>query len=228
MVTILNLDIQTWQNTKWFQKWALWETFDRKSGITPVSRTIFLSITFSIWPPVAILNLDVWARQNTRMIPGNKHIAENEFLVCNSTNNMCYMAQNSIKMELVDGGYREFWYLNSSEYENDARNGLSLPHLVGKVILHGFLWPFTFKFHFQYGRRRPSWILMVGLVKIQIQCQKWILHAKISRKSGITQLSISICFQVTFPIWPPAAILDFGFSQIPPPFSRGSWELNFF
>ena len=103
-----------------------------------------------------------------------------------------------------------------------------MPHLVGKVILHGFLWPFTFKLHFQYGRRRPSWILMVGLIKIQKQCPKWILHAKLSRKSGITQLSISICFQVTFPIWPPAAILDFVFSQIPPPFSRGSWGLNFF
>ena len=82
--------------------------------------------------------------------------------------------------------------------------------------------------HFQYGRRRPSWILMVGLVKKQERCQKWTLHAKISRKSGITQLSISICLQVTFPIWPPAAILDFGFSQIPPPFWRGSWGLNFF
>ena len=69
---------------------------------------------------------------------------------------------------------------------------------------------------------------MVGLVKIQKRCQKWILHAKISRKGGITQLSMSTCFQVTFPIWPPAAILDFGFSQIPPPFSRGSWGLNFF
>ena len=97
-----------------------------------------------------------------------------------------------------------------------------------KVILHGFLWPFTFKLHFQYGRRRPSWILMVGLVKIQKRYQKWILHANISRKSGITQLSMSICFQVTFPIWPAAAILDFGFSQIPPPFSRGSWGLIFF
>ena len=86
----------------------------------------------------------------------------------------------------------------------------SMPHLVGKVILHGFLWPFTFKLHFQYGRRRPSWILIFGL-------QKWTLHAKISRKSGITQLSISICFQITFPIWPMAAILDFGFMVMGPP-----------
>ena len=167
------------------------------------------------------------------------------------------MAQNRLKIELVDGGHLEFRYLDLSKYKNDARNGLSMPHLVGKVLLtvgsaviiadiymitcergnaerersrfkslllvHGFLWPFTFKLHFEYGRRRPSWILMVGQVKIQKRCQKWILHAKISRESGITQLSISICFQVTFPIWPPAAILDFGFSQIPPPFSRGSW-----
>ena len=103
-----------------------------------------------------------------------------------------------------------------------------MSHLVGNVILHGFLWPFTFKLHFQYGPRRPSWILMVGLVKLQKRCQKWVLHAKISRKSGIAQLSISICFQVTFPIWPPAAILEFGFSQIPPQFSRGSWGLIFF
>ena len=146
----------------------------------------------------------------------------------NSASKMGYMAQNRKKMKLVDGGHLEFWYLDSSKYKNDARNGLSMPHLVGKVILHGFLWPFTFKLHFQYGRRQPSWILMVGLVKIPKRGQKWILHAKISRESGITQLSISICFKVTFPIWPPAAILDFGFSQIPPPFSRGSWGLNFF
>ena len=145
----------------------------------------------------------------------------------NPSSNMGYMAQNRKKMELVNGGHLEFWYLDSSKYKNDARNGLPMLHLVGKVILHGFLWPFTFKLHFQYGRRRPSWILMVGLVEIQKRCQKWILHAKISRKSGITQLSISICFQVTFPIWPSTAILDFGFEQIPPPFSRGSWGLNF-
>ena len=163
------------------------------------------------------------------MIPGNKHILlKNEFLMWISASNMGYMAQNGKKMELVDGGHLEFLCLDSSKYKTDARNGLSMPHLIGKVILQGFLWPFTFKLHFQYGRTWPFWILMVGLVKIQKWCQKWILHAKISRKSGITQLSISICFQVTFPIWPPAAILDFGYSQIPPPFSRGSWGLNFF
>ena len=49
------------QNTKWFQKWALCESFDRKSGVTPVSRTIFFWSTFSIWPPAAILNLDVYS-----------------------------------------------------------------------------------------------------------------------------------------------------------------------
>ena len=85
----------------------------------------------------------------------------------------------------------------------------------------------TFVYFFTDASWRPSWILMVGLVKVQKRCQKWILHVKISRKNGITQLSIWFCFQVTFPIWPPAAILDFGFSQIPPLFLRGSWGLFF-
>ena len=42
------------------------------------------------------------------MIPWNKHIAENEFIVWNSASNMGYMAQNRTKMELVDGGNHEF------------------------------------------------------------------------------------------------------------------------
>ena len=145
------------------------------------------------------------------MTPGNKHILLKTSFSCEIQQVIWDIWLKTEKMELVDGSHLEFWYLDSSKYKNDARNWL---YLVGKVILHGFQW--------------PSWILMVGLVKIQKRCQKWILHAKISMKSGITQLSIWICFQVTFPIWPPAAILDFGFSQIPPPFSRGSWGLNFF
>ena len=163
------------------------------------------------------------------MIPGNKHILLKTSVSCESQQVIWVIwLKTEKKMELVDGGHLEFWYLDSSKYKHEARNGLSMPHLVGKVILHGFLWPFTFKLHFQYGRRWPFWILMVGLIKIQKRCQKWILHVKISRKSGITQLSMSICFQVTFPIWLVAAILDFGFSQIPPPLSRGSWGLNLF
>ena len=51
-----------------------------------------------------------------------------------------------------------------------------MPHLVGKVILHGFLWPFTLKLHFQYGRRRPSSILMVRLVKIQTPDCSQLIH----------------------------------------------------
>ena len=163
------------------------------------------------------------------MIPGNKHILLKTSFSCEIQQVLWVIwLKTEKKMELVDGGHLEFWYLDSSKHKNVARNGLSMPLLVGKVILHGFLWPFTFKLHFQYGHRRPSWILMAGLVKIQKRCQKWILYAKISRKSGITQLSTWICFQITLPIWPPAAILDFGFSQIPPPFLRGSWELIFF
>ena len=103
-----------------------------------------------------------------------------------------------------------------------------MPHFVGKVILNGFLWPVTFKLHFQYGRRRPSWILMVGQVKIQKRYQKWLLHAIISRKSVLHSFRCQFVFTLHFqyvhrrPFW----ILDF--SQIPPPFSRGSWGLNFF
>ena len=42
------------------------------------------------------------------MIPGNKHIAENKFLMLNSASNMGYMDHNRKKMELVDGGHLEF------------------------------------------------------------------------------------------------------------------------
>ena len=204
------------------------ETFDRKSGITPVPRTIFFWSTFSVWPPAAILNLDVWLVKIQEMIPGNKHILLKTSFSC-EIQQVIWIIWLKTETNGI-GRWRPSWILmfRLIKIKNDARNRLSMPHLVGKVILHGFLWPFTFKLHFQYGRRRPSWILMVGLVKIQKRCQKWILHAKISGKSGITQLSISICAEVIFPIWPPAAILDCGFSQIPPPFSRGSWGLIFF
>ena len=90
------------------------------------------------------------------------------------------MAQNRKKM--VDGGHLEFWYLDSSKYKNDARNGLSMPYLVGKIILHGFLWPFTFKLHFQYGRRRPSWILMVGLLKYKNDAKNGFSIPKLAGK----------------------------------------------
>ena len=45
------------------------------------------------------------------------------------------------------------------EHKNDARNGLAMPHLVGKVVLYWFLCQFDLKLHFQYGRQRPSCIL---------------------------------------------------------------------
>ena len=49
------------------------------------------------------------------------------------------------KTDMADGGNLGFLYLDSSKYKNDARNGLFMPHLVGKVVLHGFLSPFVFK-----------------------------------------------------------------------------------
>ena len=68
------------------------------------------------------------------------------------------MVQNR-KMELVDGGHLEFWYLDSSKYKYDARNGPSMPHLVRKVILHGFLWPFTYIFNMAAGSLLEFWWL---------------------------------------------------------------------
>ena len=43
--------------------------------------------------------------------------------------------------------------------KNDARNGFSMPTLVGKVVFHSFRYQFVFKLHFQYGHRRLFWIL---------------------------------------------------------------------
>ena len=126
------------------------------------------------------------------MIPGNKHIVLKTSFSCEIQQVIWVICLKTEKMELVDGGHLEFWYLDSSKYKNDARNGLSIPHLVGKVILHGFQWPFTFKLHFQCGRRRPSWILMVVLVKIQKRCQKWILHAKIKEKWYYTAFEVNL------------------------------------
>ena len=101
------------------------------------------------------------------MIPGNKHILLKTSFPYEIQQVIWVIWLKTEKMELVNSGHFEFWYLDSSKYTNCAKNGLPMPHLVGKVILHGFLWPFTFKLHFQYDRRRPSWILMAGLVKIQ-------------------------------------------------------------
>ena len=46
-----------------------------------------------------------------------------------------------------------------TKYKNDARNEFSMPELVGKVVLHSFRYQSVFKLHFQYGHRRPFWIL---------------------------------------------------------------------
>ena len=145
--------------------------------------------------------------------------------------------------------------------QNDFRNGFCVKHLIDKVVLQQFLGPFSFKVHFQYdhrwpswiwmfglvkiqemipgnkhillktrfsceiqqviwviglktekneiGRWRPSWILIFRLIKIQKWCQKLALYTTFSRKSDITRVSMTIYFQVTFSIWPQAAILNF-------------------
>ena len=60
---------------------------------------------------------------------------------------------------MAAGGHLEFWWLDWSKCKNDARNGFSMPKLVGNVVLHSFRYQFVFKLHFQYGHRRQFWIL---------------------------------------------------------------------
>ena len=129
---------------KWCQKWSLCAIINRKSDIIPVSSTFFFGVKFSMWLLVAILYFDVWARQNTRNDTRKlTHIAENEFLVWNSASNMGYMAQNR------KNGIGRWWpswiliFRLIKIQKNDDRNGLSMPHLLWRGILHGFLWPFT-------------------------------------------------------------------------------------
>ena len=162
------------------------------------------------------------------MIPGNKHILLKSSFSCEIQQVICAIWLKTEKNGI--GRWRPSWILISRiiKIQKWCQKWALHTTLSRKSDITRVLWPFTFKLHFQYGRWRPSWILMVRLVKMPKRGQEWILHAKSSRNSGITQLSISICFKVTFPIWLPAAILDFGFSQIPPPFSRGSWGLNLF
>ena len=60
---------------------------------------------------------------------------------------------------MAAGGHLEFWCSDLPKYKNGVINRLPMPHLVGKLILHRFLCPFDFKFHFQIGRWRSFWIL---------------------------------------------------------------------
>ena len=76
-------------------------------------------------------------------------------------------ALNLKTMESTDGDHLEFWHSDLSKYTNDARNGLCVQRLIGKVISYRFPWLFSLGLNFQYGRGWPSWILMFGLVKIQ-------------------------------------------------------------
>ena len=73
------------------------------------------------------------------MIPGNKYILLRTRFSCEIQQVIGVIWLKTENMELVDGGHLEFWHLDSSKYKNVTRNRFSMPHLVGKVILHGFL-----------------------------------------------------------------------------------------
>ena len=156
------------------------------------------------------------------MIPGNRHILLKMSFLC-EIQQVIWVIWLKTETNGI-GKWRPSWILifRLIKIQKWCQKWALYATFIRKSDITRVSMTIYFKLHFQYDRRRPSWILMVALVKIQKRCQKCILRAKISRKSGITQLSKSICFQVTFPICPPVAILDFGFSQIPPPFSRGS------
>ena len=94
------------------------------------------------WWPSSILMFGLVKIQE--MIPGNKDILlKTSFSREFQQVIWVTWLKTEKKMKLADGDHLEFLYLNSSIYKNDARNGLSMPHLVGKVISHRFLWPFT-------------------------------------------------------------------------------------
>ena len=60
--------------------------------------------------------------------------------------------------------------------------------------------------------QRPSWILMFSLAKIQKWCHKQASHATFTRKSGITQVFMSIYLSYIFNM---AAAGHFGFWLFP-------------
>ena len=118
------------------------------------------------------------------------------------------------------------FYFDSSKYENDARNGFPMPQLVGQVILHGFLCPLVFKLHFQYGRRRPSWILLfrqkykngaINRLPMPHLVGKVVLHRFLC--PFIFKLHFQYGRRGHFGFW---------LLQNSAAFSWGSWELFFF
>ena len=90
-----------------------------------------------------------------------KRVSDVTFSKNNGSNGL-----NLKTMEMTEGDHLEFRHSDFSKWQNDFRNG-SVWHLIGKVLFYWFLVPFSFEVHIQYDHRRPSWILIFGLVKIQ-------------------------------------------------------------
>ena len=92
------------------QKWALYATFSRKSDSKWVSLTIYLKVTFSVWPQAAILNIDGWTGQNT------KTDARNGFSMPNiSRKNVITQLSISICfINMATGGHFGSWLLANS------------------------------------------------------------------------------------------------------------------
>ena len=140
------------------------------------------------------------------------NLARNVFLL----KFLSLMTQNCKKADMADGGHLEFWCLGSSIYRSDARNRLSMLHLVGKVVLHGFLCRFVFKLLFQYGHRRPFWLvpnsaaifarvmgahLFLSTSKSSNQVSNLAMLSLVTGPPDITQLTVSVKSLVVVSHW---------------------------
>ena len=75
----------------------------------------------------------------------------------------------------------EFWWLDWSKYKNDARNGFSMPKLVGKVVLHSFRYQFISK-----SSNQVSNLTMLSVVTGPPDCTQLYNHLLIHRHSNFT------------------------------------------
>ena len=105
---------------------------------------------------------------------------------------------------MAGGGHLEFWCSDLPKYKNGVTNKLPMQHLVGKVVLHRFLCPFIFKFHFQYGRWWPFWILTSPKFRRHFRGGAWELIFFLNTPKSSNQVSnLTMLSVVTGPLISP-------------------------
>ena len=105
-----------------------------QTGVTVRKRLSWVvtsvTLTFDLWPwPFAwtLLWSLVITPENFMMIRWWEHSQKgvtDRRTDGQTENTICRAAWSQLKMELINGCHLEFWYLDSSKYKNDARNGL--------------------------------------------------------------------------------------------------------